>query len=126
MLYFLFAAILFTLSVFVQSAAGFDSFSTALTTLPVSLSVAIFSFFTPGLGKKIAPKWIIMGGFVLVFIGIYLLSEQVTLSMTPLTTVIGSIIFGIGCGLVMAQIATITMIKVKPEENGEASGLSES
>ena len=125
LLYFLFAAILFTLSVFVQSAAGFDSFNTALTTLPVSASVALFSFFTPGLGKKIAPKWIIIGGFVLVFIGIYLLSEQAAIEMNPMTTITGSIIFGIGCGLVMAQIATITMIKVKPAENGEASGLSE-
>jgi MFS family permease len=125
LLYFLFAAILFTLSVFVQSAAGFDSFSTALTTLPISLSVALLSFFTPGLGKKIAPKWLIVGGFILVLIGNYFLGEQASVDMSPLTTITGSILFGIGCGLVMAQIATLTMIKVKPEENGEASGLSE-
>ena len=125
LLYFLFAAILFVLSVFVQSSAGFDSFNTALTTLPISASVALFSFFTPGLGKRIAPKWIIISGFVLVFIGIFMLSEQTSIEMSPLTTISGSILFGIGCGLVMAQIATITMINVKPEENGEASGLSE-
>jgi MFS family permease len=125
LLYFLFAAMLFTLSVYVQSGAKFDSFSTALTTLPISASVALFSFFTPGLGKKIAPKWIIIAGFVLVFIGTYLLGEQASIDMNPLTTITGSILFGIGCGLVMAQIATMTMIKVKPEENGEASGLSE-
>ena len=125
LLYFLFAAILFVLSVFVQSAAGFDSFSTALTTLPISASVALFSFFTPGLGKKIAPKWIIISGFILVLIGNYLLGQQASVNMDPLTTISGSILFGIGCGLVMAQIATLTMIKVKPEQNGEASGLSE-
>ena len=45
--------------------------------------------------------------------------------MSPFTVVAGTLLFGVGCGLVMAQIATITMINVKPEQNGEASGLSE-
>ncbi|AZQ63282.1 MFS transporter [Flammeovirga pectinis] len=125
LLYFLFAAVLFAVSVFVQSAAGLDSFDTALTTLPISLGVAIISFFTPGLGKKIAPKWIIIAGFVLILGGSYVLGQQISVDMTPMTTLGGSVLFGIGCGLVMAQIATVTMIKVTPEQNGEASGLSE-
>ena len=125
LLFFLFAAILFVVSVFVQSVSGFDSFDTALTTLPISAGVAIFSFFTPGLGRKIAPKWIIIAGFVIVLIGSYILRQQVAVEMSPLTMLFGSIIFGVGCGLVMGQIASVTMIKVAPEQNGEASGLSE-
>ncbi len=125
LLYFLVAAVLFVVSVFVQSAAGFDSFSTALTTLPASAAVAIFSFFTPGLGKKIAPKWIVVGGFVIIFCGIYLLGQSASVDMEPFTILAGTSLFGAGCGLVMAQIATITMVKVTPEQNGEASGLSE-
>ena len=93
--------------------------------MPISAGVAIFSFFTPGLGRKIAPKWIIIAGFVIVLIGSYILRQQVAVEMSPLTMLFGSIIFGVGCGLVMGQIASVTMIKVAPEQNGEASGLSE-
>ena len=125
LLYFLVAAVIFVLSVFVQSGAKFDSFSTALTTLPASAGVAVFSFFTSSLGKKIAPKWIIIGGFVLVGIGIYLLGNSASIDMKPMTVLTGTLCFGIGCGLVMAQIATVTMMRVKPEQDGEASGLSE-
>ncbi len=125
LLYFLFAAVLFVLSVFVQSVSGFDSFQTALTTLPISLGVAVFSFFTPGLGKKIAPKWIIIAGFILVLVGTYLLGQEVSVEMTPMSSVLGSVVVGVGCGLVMGQIATVTMMKVPAEQNGEASGLSE-
>lgn len=125
LLYFVVAAVLFTLSVFVQSAAKLDSFSTALTTLPASAGVAVFSFFTPGLGRKIAPRWIIIGGFLTVLVGMYFMTQQVSVDMQPFSVLTGTLLFGSGCGLVMAQIATMTMLKVKPEENGEASGLSE-
>lgn len=125
LLYFLSAAVIFTISVFVQSASGMDSLDTALTTLPASLGVAVFALFTPGLGEKIAPKWLIIGGFVLVSGGIFFLGQDTAVVMTPWTILKGTVLFGVGSGLVMGQIATITMLRVKPEENGEASGLSE-
>jgi len=125
LLYFLIAAVIFVISVFVQAASGFDSLDTALTTLPASLGVAVFALFTPGLGQKIAPKWLIIFGFILIFLGIYFLGADTAVVMTPWTILKGTILFGVGCGLVMGQIATITMLRVKPEENGEASGLSE-
>ncbi|WP_082795697.1 MFS transporter [Flammeovirga sp. SJP92] len=125
LLYFLIAAVLFTVSVFVQSAAGLDSFDTALTTLPISISVAAAAFFTANLGSKISPKLITIVGFVIVLVGTYLITQQISVDMTPFTTMTGSLVFGTGCGLVMAQIATLTMIKVPSEQDGEASGLSE-
>ncbi|WKK65322.1 MFS transporter [Lutimonas zeaxanthinifaciens] len=124
-LYFLIAAILFIISVFVQSAAGFDSFDTALATLPASIGVAIFSFFTPGLGKRILPKWIVIAGFAIVFVGIFVLKESVGIDIGPMSLLPGMLIFGVGCGLIMAQIATVTMMNIKPEDEGGASGLSE-
>lgn len=124
-LYFLIAAILFVVSVFVQSAAGFDSFDTALATLPASIGVAIFSFFTSGLGKKIMPKWIIITGFIVLCVGIFILKGSVGVDIGPMSLLPGMLIFGVGSGLVMAQIATVTMLSIKPEDEGGASGLSE-
>lgn len=125
LLYFTIAAVLFTMSVFLMSAAKFDSLNTALATLPISAMVAIIAFSTPSLGKVIAPKWIIATGFIGMFFGLYMIGSQLSTDMTTFQAVSGSIVFGIGCGLVMAQSATMTMIKVPAEQNGEASGLSE-
>lgn len=124
-LYFLIAAVLFIFSVFVQAAAGFDAFSTALATLPVSIGVAIFAFFTPSLGQKIAPKWIVAFGFATMIAGMLLLIGASSVEATPLSFSPGMLLFGIGGGLVMAQIVTITMLDIKKEEEGGASGLSE-
>lgn len=124
-LYFLIAAVLFIFSVFVQTAAGFDAFSTALATLPVSVGVAIFAFFTPSLGQKIAPKWIVVFGFATMILGMYLLIGASSVQATPLSLSPGMLLFGIGGGLVMAQIVTITMLDITKEEEGGASGLSE-
>lgn len=125
LLYFLVAAVLFTLSVFLMSSAKFDSFSTALATLPISAAVALVAFTTPSLGKKIPPKWIIIAGFIIIGFGTWMISNQATVDMSTFGALTGTLLFGIGCGLVMGQIATMTMIKVAPEQNGEASGLSE-
>ena len=124
-LYFLLAAFIFTFSVFVQSAAGFDSFSTALVTLPASAGVGVFALFTSSLGQKIAPKWIIFFGFALSILGMYLLMLAVSVTATPLDFVPGMSLFGIGLGLVTAQIATVTMSDIKEKDEGSASGLSE-
>ncbi|MBB6462538.1 MFS transporter [Flammeovirga kamogawensis] len=125
LLYFLIAAVLFTISVFVQSAAGLDSFDTALTTLPISIGVAFTAFGTASLGEKISPKLIVIVGFIIILGGSFLLTQQASVDMTWTSTISGALVFGIGCGLVMAQIATLTMIKVPSSQDGEASGLSE-
>ena len=64
-------------------------------------------------------------GFILVLVGTFLLGQEVSVDMTPMSSILGSVVVGVGCGLVMGQIATVTMMKVPVEQNGEASGLSE-
>ena len=124
-LYFLLAATLFIFAVFVQSASGYDAFSTALVSLPASAGVGVFALFTTSLGQKIAPKWIIFFGFALSILGMYLLMLAVSVTATPLDFVPGMSLFGIGLGLVTAQIATVTMSDIKEKDEGSASGLSE-
>ncbi len=119
------AGFLFAVSVFLQAGVRFDGLRTALTTLPYSVVLAIFSFATPGLGKHLAPKWLVVIGSIIMCIGIWLTGHYATLKMQPSDLMLAMILVGAGSGFIMAQSTGITMMMVKPEQSGEASGLSE-
>lgn len=125
LLYMVIAGVLFAVSLFLQAGVRFDSLSTALTILPFSVLVATFSFATPGLARYLAPKWIIAGGCLVMVAGIWLVGADATIEMQPMDLLPSMVLLGAGAGLVMAQIATVTMSTVKPELEGAASGLSE-
>lgn len=119
------AGFIFVVSVYLQAGVKFEGLQTALTTLPFSVVLAILSFATPGLGAKIAPKWIVIIGSIIMAAGIYLTGQFAGVGMTPMHLLIPMLLAGCGSGLVMAQYTGITMMKVAPEQSGEASGLSE-
>jgi MFS family permease len=125
LLYMVIAGVLFAVSVFLQAGVRFDSLQTALTILPFSIVIAAFSLLTPGLGKQIAPKWIISTGCGVMVIGIWMIGNNASIQMTPMDLLPAMLLLGAGGGLVMAQIATVTMSTVTPEQGGAASGLSE-
>ena len=119
------AGLLFAVSVFLQAGVKLDPLQTALTTLPFTAVLAILSFATPGLGRKIAPKWIVVIGCMIGIIGLWLLEQQASMTMSPGDVIGAMVVIGAGFGLVMAQVGSITMATVPPEQSGGASGLSE-
>ena len=119
------AGYIFAVSVYLQAGVRFEGLQTALTTLPFSVVLAILSFATPGLGKKIAPKWIVVAGAVVMGFGIFMAGQLANMNMTPLDLLLPMVLAGAGSGLIMAQYTGITMMTVTPEQSGEASGLSE-
>ena len=123
--YMVIAGVLFAVSVFLQAGVRFDSLQTALTLLPFSVLVAAFSFLTPGLGKLIAPKWIISIGCLVMAAGIWMTGYDASMQMKPMDLLPAMVLLGAGGGLVMAQIATVTMSTVPAELGGAASGVSE-
>ena len=125
LLYMTIAGVLFAVSVFLQAGVRFDSLQTALTMLPFSVLVAAFSFLTPGLAKWVAPKWIICGGCLVMAAGIWFTGHDASMQMSPMDLLPAMILLGAGGGLIMAQVATVTMSTVPPEQGGAASGVSE-
>jgi MFS family permease len=125
LLYMVIAGVLFSVSVFLQAGVRFDSLQTALTILPFSVLVAAFSFLTPGLGKRIEPKWIISAGCLIMAVGVWMTGQDASMQMSPMDLLPAMVLLGAGGGLVMAQIATVTMSTVPPEHGGAASGVSE-
>jgi len=125
LLYMTIAGVLFAVSVFLQAGVRFDSLQTALTLLPFSVLVAAFSFLSPGLAKWIAPKWIICAGCLVMAAGIWFTGHDASMQMKPMDLLPAMILLGAGGGLIMAQIATVTMSTVPPAMGGAASGVSE-
>ena len=119
------AGIIFVVSVFLQAGAKFDSLDTALTTLPYTACVAVLSFFTPNLGKRVPPKWIIVAGLLLMITGTHVIGLEAGVDIAPSDLLVGMLLLGAGAGLVMAQASTVTMWTVPAEDSGAASGLSE-
>ena len=58
-------------------------------------------------------------------LGIWMTGIDASLQMGPLDLLPALVLLGAGSGLVMAQIATVTMSTVTPEMGGAASGVSE-
>ncbi len=119
------AGYIFAVSVFLQAGVRFEGLQTALTTLPYAVVVAVLSFATAGIGKKIAPKWIVITGALIMGIGVYMAGQMASMNMAPIDLLLPMILTGAGSGLIMAQYNDITMMTVAPEQSGEASGLSE-
>jgi len=119
------AAMLFAVSVFMQAGVKLDPLQTALATPPFSLILAVVSFGTPGLGKRVAPKWIVMCGSVVMAMGLWLIAADLSMSMEPMDVLPGMLLAGLGAGLMMAQGTSVTMMNVPAEQSGAASGLSE-
>jgi len=119
------AAMLFAVSVFLQAAVKFDPLQTAIVTLPFSLVLAVISFSSPGLGKRIAPKWIVATGALIMAAGLYLINQQLSITMGIYDVLPGMLVAGAGAGLMMAQGTGVTMMSISAEQSGAASGLSE-
>jgi len=119
------AALLFAVSVFLQAGVRFDPLQTALATLPFSAILAVVSLASPGLAKHVASKWIVVAGSAIMLAGILLISPNLSMTMQPMDVLPGMLVAGAGAGLLMAQGTGITMMTVTPEQEGAASGLSE-
>lgn len=119
------AAMLFAVSVFMQAGVRFDPLQTALATLPFSAVLAVVSFASPGLGKIIAPKWIVAAGALVMLLGLELIVGGLSMTMAPMDVLPGMLVAGLGAGFMMAQGTGVTMMAVPAAQSGAASGLSE-
>ena len=115
---------MFTTPLFLQSALGYDAMQSGIALLPMSIGIFIFALATSGLGQKFSPKYIIMVGLGFVSIGVLVLYRTISLEMRSADMIVGFLIFGMGTGLILAQITNVTLSSVPDEENNEASGIN--
>jgi MFS family permease len=115
------AGMLFTLPVFLQGALGFSPLDSGIALLPLSIAVLVLSLSSAGLNRRINPKWLMLTGLGIMFAGCGVLQGAIALDVTRAQLAPGLALFGIGTGLILAQITNVTLSAVESTASGEAS-----
>lgn len=118
--------LIFAFPVFLQGLLNKDAFHSGIAVLPLSLSILVASMGSGILaGKRNVPqRYLIQIGLVLALIGSILLRMEVSATATVPTFMPGLICFGLGFGLLISQLANLTLSAVSVEMAGEASGVN--
>ncbi|WP_433634073.1 MFS transporter [Halomicrococcus sp. NG-SE-24] len=117
------AGFFFIFPVYLQAVLGYTAFETGLALLPYSLASVLFAAFTPGWRKFISPKTLIQVGIVCIGFGLVLLYEQTGPGQTIGRMAIPMALYGVGVGLILAQITNMTMSAIPTADSAEASGV---
>jgi hypothetical protein len=116
--------LIFSLPVFLQAVLRLDAFSTGIALLPLSITILLMAPLSGILSNKIPPKFIILTGLVFDIIAIIVLRASISTTATVNDLIPGLIIFGMGMGMVMAQISNLTLSSLPTHQAGEASGVN--
>ncbi len=119
-----FFGLLFIIPVFIQSAAGFSAIESGVALVPLSAAVFVLSLTSAGLGRVVAPKFIIIGGFAVMFVGTLLYYDAMSVNVSIADLILPGLVFGVGGGVVIPQITNLPLSAVKASEVNEASGLA--
>lgn len=117
------AAILLAIPVFLQQVTKASAVMTGVALLPLSLSILVFSLVG---GKLLAilrqSKYVVMLGFAVSAVGLFLLRNDFSMATEISDLILGSLILGVGVGLVLSQLTNVTMSAATSEQEADASG----
>lgn len=116
--------LIFAVPVFLQSVRNLDALHTGLALLPMSLTMLIVAPSSAMLARKIVPKRLIQAGTAISVLAGIVLHFSITPNSGPASFIPGLVLFGIGLGLVMAQVTNLTLSAVPADLSGEASGIN--
>jgi len=116
--------LIFVLPVFLQSVRGLDAFHTGLSLLPMSATVLIAAPMSAFFSKHFTAKRIIQTGLLLNFFAAVGLHFLIGPNATSWTLAPGLVVYGLGMGMVMAQVSNLTLSAVSVQQAGEASGVN--
>lgn len=117
-------SLIFALPVYLQSVHNLDALHTGLALLPMSLAMLVFAPLSGFIGKNFRPKTLIQVGLVINVLATLVLRAGIQTDLSPIHLAPGLFLFGMGFGLVMAQISNLTLSAVSVEEAGEAAGIN--
>lgn len=117
------AGFLFIIPVFLQQVTKLDAFMTGVALLPASITILIFSLVGARLSSALESKYILMIGFLISAAGTLVLSGVFNLNTQIADLIPGTVIFGMGIGLLLSQLTNLTMSSAEPDQEIDASGL---
>ena len=124
----LFAGIsgLFTygLAIFYQAVLGLSAFDSGVGFIPLSIATFIGAPLSNTFAKKIGQKRIVQVGIFLGAVGSVVIYYTIGVDTTRVNMIPGLFIFGLGLGLIVAQITNLILSSVPVKQVGVASGVN--
>jgi MFS family permease len=118
--------LVFAFPIFLQGLLGKDAFHSGIATLPLSLAILFASPLAGILAGKfnIAQRYLIQVGLLIATLGSILLRFEVSATATSVSFIPGLVCFGLGFGLLISQLANLTLSAASVQMAGEASGVN--
>jgi len=116
--------VMFCIPVFLQSVRQLDALHTGLMLAPMSAALFIVSPVAALLSRRFQPSRLIQVGVLIATVSLILLRAVLEVDMPLWHLVPVLAMYGIGMGLVMAQINNVTLSAVDVRQSGEAAGVS--
>ena len=117
-----FGGVLFILPVFLLQVTRVSAFTTGVALLPMSIAIFVLSVTGGRLTSIVSPKVVSLIGFLIAAAGAYLLRDVFSQSTQPVDIIPGTVIFGIGVGLLLSQLTNLTMSAARKDQEIDASG----
>ena len=116
------AGFLFIIPVFMQQVAKLNAFMTGVALLPASITILVFSLLGAKLSSILESKYILMIGFIVSAAGTFILGGVFNVNTQIIDIVPGTVVFGIGIGLLLSQLTNLTMSAARDEQETDAAG----
>jgi MFS family permease len=110
------------LSIYFQLAKGLGAFETGLRFLPFALTVIVAAPMAGGLSSRFGAKWVVTIGMMSEAVALFWISSMLTIDLEYSTLVPAFMLYGIGVGLAIAQLANIVLSDIPADKAGVASG----
>ena len=116
------AGVLFTLPIFILQVLRESAFMTGVALLPMSIAIFVLSLTGGRLSSILQTKVVTLLGFLIAAAGTFLLRDVFSQSTQIVDIIPGTVIFGIGVGLLLSQLTNLTMSAARKDQETDASG----
>ncbi|MGZ3626380.1 MAG: MFS transporter [Ktedonobacteraceae bacterium] len=114
--------ILFIMSLYLQGVRGLTAFETGVTLLPFAIGSFITAPIAGLLASRFGPKWIVTVGMLTESVALFLLSLVIQPDTARIVFVPIFLLYGMGLGLAIAQLTSVVLSDIPPQNYGEGSG----
>ena len=116
------AGFLFIIPVFMQQVTRLSAFMTGVALLPASITILVFSLIGAKLSSILKSKYVIMVGFIISAAGTFLLGGTFNVNTHIIDIIPGTVVFGVGIGLLLSQLTNLTMSAAGEDQETDAAG----
>jgi MFS family permease len=120
---FIVAGVIFIFPLFYEVVTGASAYETGIAILPMSVAIIIFSILGTRLASWFEPKYVLLAGIAIIGAGLAALRDIFSLTTTARDVLPGSVLFGIGLGIILSQVTNITLSSIPDERQTDASGI---